>query len=299
MTDVSVVIVSYNTRPLTLDVLQRLPEAYAGRCSVEVIVVDNASTDGSADAICARFPAVTVARSSTNLGFAGAVNLAAERARGRYLLLLNPDTQPDGAFIAELVEYAEKHPERGIYGGRTMHQDGRDFLAGYAFPSLWGYFFFATLLSKVYHPEELPRLDRSSPVAVPALSGCLLMIDLELFRQLGGFDPRFFMYSEDTDLCWRAALVGAQPTLVPAARVIHLGGASSTSAGKLEMLLKGKISFLHKHWPPHRAKLAQQLLFAGVALRALARREPWLTAWRNRSSWRHGWPANNIDVSAA
>lgn len=315
MIDVSVIIVSYNTRELTLATLATLhdqrnfgelavSQALPGsnfpeteqilHRGIEVIVVDNASTDGSADAICAAFPAVTVARSNVNLGFAPAVNLAAERARGRYLLLLNPDIRPDGPFILELLEFAEKHPSHGIYGGRTMREDGRDFLAGYAFPSIGEYLWFATGLSKLYNPEELPRLDRSRPVHVPALSGCLMLVERELWEALGGFDPRFFMYSEDTDLCWRAAQAGARPVLVPSARVTHLGGRSTSgralpSAAKVEMLLNGKILFLRKHWPSRRARLGRALILCGVALRALAGSEPWRTAWRSRAAWRDGY----------
>ena len=290
MIDVSILMVSYNTRDLTLSALRALPTACPG-VSSEIIVVDNASSDGSADAICDGFPSVHAVRSSENLGFARAVNLAASQARGRYLLLLNPDTLPDGPFVSELVEFAGKHPERGIYGGRTVREDGRDYLAGYKFPTIGLYVWFATGMSILYNLEELPRLDRSKPTAVPALSGCLMLIDRELWTSLGGFDPDFFMYCEDADLCWRAALTGAKPTLVPTARIIHLGGRASTStARKVEMLMKGKISFVRKHWPPAKARLGRLLLLAGVGLRALARREPWLSAWRTRATWRDGWP---------
>jgi N-acetylglucosaminyl-diphospho-decaprenol L-rhamnosyltransferase len=289
MIDVSILMVSYNTRDLTLKALRALPTACPG-LAFEIIVVDNASSDGSADAISDDFPSVHVVRSRDNLGFARAVNLAAGQATGRYLLLLNPDTYPDGPFVAELVEFADKHPECGVYGGRTVREDGRDYLAGYRFPTIGLYLWFATGLSILHNIEELPRLDRSRPTPVPALSGCLLMIDHDLWKSLNGFDPDFFMYCEDADLCWRATLAGAQPTLVPTARIVHLGGRASTStARKVEMLMRGKISFLHKHWPPARARAGRLLLLAGVGMRALLRREPWLSAWRTRSSWRNGW----------
>lgn len=289
MIDVSILMVSYNTRDLTLKALRALPMACPG-LSFEIIVVDNASSDGSADAICDDHPSVQVVRSSVNLGFARAVNLAAAQATGRYLLLLNPDTVPDGPFVAELAEYAGKHPECGIYGGRTVREDGRDYLAGYKFPTLGLYAWFATGFSILYNLEELPRLDRSKPTPVPALSGCLMMIDRDLWESLRGFDPDYFMYCEDADLCWRATLAGARPTLVPTARIIHLGGrASSSTSRKVDMLMRGKISFLHKHWSPRRARLGRFLLLFGVGMRAFLRREPWLTSWRNRASWRDGW----------
>ena len=289
MMDVSILMVSYNTRDLTLASLRALPAACPG-LNFEIIVVDNASGDGSADAISAEFPTVRVERSPENLGFARAVNLAALRATGRYLLLLNPDTLPDGPFVSELVEFAGKHPDCGIYGGRTVREDGRDYLAGYKFPSIPLYLWFATGMSILHNIEELPRLDRSKPTAVPALSGCLLMIDRELWRSLEGFDPDFFMYCEDADLCWRATLAGAHPTLVPSARIVHLGGrASASTARKVELLMKGKISFVRKHWSPARARAGRFLLLTGVFARALVRRDPWLSAWRTRATWRDGW----------
>lgn len=291
MKDVSILMVSYNTRDLTLASLRALPTACPG-LNFEIIVVDNNSCDGSADAISDDFPSVRVVRSASNLGFARAVNLAALHATGQYLMLLNPDTVPDGPFVSELVEFAGKHPERGIYGGRTVREDGRDYLAGYKFPSIPLYLWFATGFSILYNLEELPRLDRSQPTPVPALSGCLLMIERGLWRSLEGFDSDFFMYCEDADLCWRATQAGAQPTLVPTARIVHLGGrASASTARKVEMLMRSKISFLHKHWSPPKARLGRLLLLTGVCARALARREPWLSAWRTRATWRDGWPA--------
>lgn len=298
--DVSIVVISYNTKELTLDMLSRLPAACAG-VTAEIIVVDNASADGSADAICAAFPDLTVARSATNLGFARAVNLAAAQAHGRYLLLVNPDTRPDGPFVTELVETADKNPDAGIYGGRTVREDGSDFLAGYGFPTLWSSFCFAALLStvarrsRVFNPEELPALDRSQPGPVPAISGCLFMINRELFALLGGFDPQYFMYCEDADLCLRATRHGAAPMLVPSARVIHLVGRSSSTSErpgprKVEMLLKGKITFLDKNWSRPRARVGRALLSVGVWLRGVLGKEPWRTVWRNRREWKNGWP---------
>jgi GT2 family glycosyltransferase len=103
------------------------------------------------------------------------------------------------------------------------------------------------------------------------------------------------MYCEDADLCLRATRYGAQPILVPSARVVHLVGRSSSTSdrpgpGKVEMLLKGKITFVDKNWSRPRARLGRFLLNTGVAVRALARREPWRTVWRTRSTWKNGWP---------
>jgi len=301
VTLVSVLVVSYQTRELTTRCLAEL-RAVSNQVPYEVIVVDNASTDGSADAIAALEPSATLVRLPANVGFARAVNAGAKLARGRWLLLVNPDTVPVGDVVAAFVSAAEGEPEARIYTGRTLRSDGTDDgRSCFGLPSLWSLGCFASGLSTVFrrsgwlNPEELPRLDRSVPARVPAASGCLLMIERSLFADLGGFTPDYFMYSEDIDLCARAAMHGARPLLVPQAQVIHFGGASSTSAGKRVMVLRGKCTYLRLRWPARRAALGRALLVAGIALRALASRltgraRYWREVWAQRGTWLAGWP---------
>src|SRR5690606_5415854 len=189
------------------------------------------------------------------------------------------------------------------YAGRTRHPDGTDDgRSGFALPSLWGMWCFATGLATVFrrsrwlNPDELPGLDRSRPARVPAASGCLLLVERELFTRLGGFTPDYFMYSEDVDLCARAAELGAYPLLVPAAQVTHVGGASSSGVGKRVMVLRGKAAYLRLRWPRRRAAAGRALLAAGVALRAAGSRltgraRYWREVWAQRATWLPGWPA--------
>ncbi|MEH1013931.1 glycosyltransferase family 2 protein [Micromonospora sp. CPCC 206060] len=298
---VSVIMVSYQTRRLILRALATLRDS-APAVPYEVIVVDNASTDGSAHAVRAEHPDVQVIRLARNIGFGRAVNVGAARARGGYLLLLNPDTEPVGDPVGALVGYARDHPGHRIYAGRTLHTDGTDDgRSVFGLPSLRGHVCYATGLSSVFrrarwaNPEELPGLDRRVGGPVPAASGCLLLIDRALFTGLGGFTPDYFMYSEDVDLCHRAVAHGAQPVLVPAAQVVHVNGAASTGVRKRVMLLRGRITYLRLRWPTRRARTAVRLLVAGVALRALAARlsrrdSPVREVWRQRADWRAGWP---------
>ncbi|MFI6761419.1 glycosyltransferase family 2 protein [Micromonospora sp. NPDC050417] len=298
---VSVVVVSYQTRDLIRRALGTLrTSSPAG--SYEVIVVDNASTDGSAEAVENEFPEARVVRLTRNVGFGRAVNVGASRARGTWILLLNPDTQPVGDVIGEFVAYARANPEHRVYTGRTLHDDRTDDgRSAFALPSLWGYVCFATGLSTVFrrsrlfNPEELPGLDRSAPARVPAASGCLLLLQRSLFAELGGFLPDYFMYSEDIDLCHRATLLGASPVLVPGARVVHVGGASSTGVNKRIMLLQGKTTYLRLRWSPRRAAAGRALLAAGVAVRAAGARLTgragyWRQVWAARRTWLAGWP---------
>ncbi len=305
--DVSVVIVSYNTRDLTLRCLRELIDSRTPQVRFDVTVVDNASNDGSADAIAEHFPEVRLLRLTENVGWGRGVNRGAVACDGEYLLLLNPDTVPVGQVVADLFTFAEQRPDHGIYTGRTLLADGTD--DGYScwgLPSLWSQFTFATGLSTAFprhhwaNPEGLPRYDRRSTREVPAVSGCLLLIRRELFCQLGGFDPQFFLYSDDIDLCARAVALGARPVLHPGAAVIHVGGASSSSDGQRIKILRGKATYLRRHWSRPRARLGVGLLITGVGLRALGKRLlgadrsrgiDWVTVWQQRRAWAAGWPA--------
>lgn len=298
---VSVIIVSYQTRELMLRALATLMATPSAE-PYEVIVVDNASTDGSAAAVTAAFPDVRVIRLAHNVGFGRAVNVGATEARGDWLLLLNPDTEPVGDLVGRIAAFARANPDQRLYAGRTLRPDGLDDgRSVFGMPSLWSCLCFATGLSTLFrrsrllNPEELPGLDRATPVRVPAVSGCLLLLDRALFSQLGGFTPDYFMYGEDMDLCLRAARLGAQPVLVPQARVVHHNGAASTSANKRVMLMRGKMTFLRSRWSGPRSRLGRGLLAAGIAARAAGARLTgragyWREVWHRRDVWLPGWP---------
>ncbi|WP_328468550.1 glycosyltransferase family 2 protein [Actinoplanes sp. NBC_00393] len=305
--DVSVVIVSYNTRELTLRCLGQLLDSRTADVSFDVTVVDNASSDGSADAIAQAFSEVRLIRLTENVGWGRGVNRGAVASSGEYLLLLNPDTAPVGHPVAELFRFARQHPRHRIYTGRTLHADGTDDMyCCWGLPSLRGYLGFATGLSTLFpgsrltNPEGLPGYDRRSVREVPAVSGCSMLIERELFHRLEGFDPQFFLYSDDIDLCARAAGLGARPVVVPDAAVIHVGGASSSSEGQRIRILRGKATYVRRHWSRPRAGIALALLQAGVGLRAAgkavlgrdrSRGVDWAAVWSDRHTWAAGWPA--------
>ena len=305
--DVSVVIVSYNTEELTRRCLRQLLDSATDDVSFDVTVVDNASSDGSADAIAREFPAVRLIRLPVNVGWGRAINRGVVASSGGHVLFLNPDAAPVGSPVAELFRFARRKPGNGIYTGRTLHGDGSDDMyCCWGLPSLRGYFGFATGLSTVFprsswaNPEGLPGYDRRSEREVPAVSGCCMLVERELFNRLGGFDPQYFLYSDDIDLCTRAAALGARPVVVPAAAVVHVGGASSSSEGQRIKILRGKATYLRRHWSPVRARLGLGLLAAGVGLRAAgkvalgrdrSRGVDWPAVWRERRTWSAGWPA--------
>lgn len=298
----SVLVVSYRTRDLTLACLRSLFRETHGM-SFEVLVVDNASDDGSAAAIAEAFPDVQLVALEKNVGFAAANNIAAGRAQGEYLLLLNPDTEVHDEAIQRMMEFARTRAAAGIWGGRTLFPDGRlNPGSCWAAPTVWSTFLLALGLSNRFrslNPEALGRWNRDSEREVEIVSGCFLLIDASLWRRLGGFDPAFFMYGEDADLCLRARRLGARPTITPRAEIMHIGGASErVRAGKMVRLFRAKAQLFARYWSPLRGRIGVRLLDLWALLRYLAfavlgrisrsRREQllqWRSVWRAREEW--------------
>lgn len=302
----SVLIVSYNTREMTLACLRSVFEETV-RTSFELIVVDNQSEDGSADSIKAEFGGrVRLIRAESNLGFAAANNLAAEEARGDHLLLLNPDTVVLDGAIDKLMDFARERPEAKIWGGRTVFEDGSLNVAScWRRMTIWSLLCRALALtrllerSSVFNPEAYGGWDRSTVRQVDIVSGCFLLIERALWNQLRGFDPAFFMYGEEADLCLRARRRGARPVITPAATIVHHGGASEkVRADKLVRLLKAKALLIRRHMPAWRRPIALALLAVWPLSRSFTSRRnasnppdhdegaaAWATAWRRRADW--------------
>lgn len=305
--DLSIIVVSYNTRALTLACLDSV-FAETRRTSFELIVVDNASSDGSADAIAARFPDVPLIRAQSNLGFAGANNLGARRARGELILLLNPDTVVLDSAIDTLTAYARRRPDSMIWGARTLFPDRRLNPAScWRDMDLWNLACRATGLtglfpsSPIFNAEAYGGWRRDDEREVDIVAGCVLMLPRALWERLDGFDLRFAMYGEETDLCARARALGARPHICPQAEFIHYGGASErVRADKMVRLLKAKTTLIQKHWrwPARLIGLGLFMLWPWsrhVAERILAlfghsRDGAWTEIWRRRDEWRGGFP---------
>lgn len=253
--DVSIIVVSFNTADLTLACLESVYRE-TSTSSTEVIVFDNASSDGSASAVEVEYPNAILSANASNLGFATANNVAASRANGRYILLLNPDTVVLREAIDKLVRFAERHPEYGIYGSRTVFPDGRlNPTSCWGKPTVWNSFCRATGLSALAKNSEFLCSDtyggwqRDSVREVDLVSGCFLLIRRELWEELGGFDTSYFMYGEDWDLCLRARALGARCVLCPDAEIIHYGGASEpVRADKLVRLFETRVKLYRTHW---------------------------------------------------
>lgn len=305
--DVSIIIVSYNTRQMTLDCLASI--ARETDASHEVIVVDNNSTDGSADAIAANAPWARLIRRSDNLGFARANNLAAAGARGRFILLLNPDTVILDHAVDRLIGFAERRPDAMIWGGRTIFADGSlNATNCFRSPSPWSMLCRATGLAaafprhRILNSEEYGGWARDRERAVDIVTGCFLLIRNATWQTLGGFDPAFYMYGEEVDLCLRARRIGAAPRVTPDATIIHHGGASEiTRANKMVKVLTAKSTLIRRHWPAALRPIGLSLLAAWPAGRAFAMAmqrsvaggsaasTEWGEVWQRRSEWLGGY----------
>jgi len=305
----TVIVVSYNTRALTLKCLQTL-HAATHETAFRTVVFDNASTDGSAAAIAAAFPQVELIANDENLGFAAANNRVAAQARTEWLLLLNPDTEVHDGAVDRLLAFARAHPRAGITGGRTVFPDGSLNIAScWNRITPWSAFCNAAGLSSafprssLFNPEAIGGWARDSVREVDIVVGCFLMIRRDLWNDLGGFDLKYFMYGEEADLCLRARAMGFRPMITPEAEIMHLVGASSTAvARKYSMIAKARVTLIRDHWPRAWVPfgLAMMRLWAGsraALLGGLARltgrkrdaAAKWAEIWRDRHDWLEGY----------
>jgi len=224
-------------------------EAAVGSCLAsglspgQVTVVDNGSDDGTAELVAERFPQVRLCRLDRNLGFAAANNLAARDLPGRALLLLNPDAVLLGDALPVMLAALAADPHRGAISPRIDRPDGRlDAACRRSFPTpltaLWRLGGMSRLRpeSSRFGAYNLTHLPVDQPTEIDSGSGACLLLRREVWERLGGFDPRFFMYGEDLDLCWRLRELGFTVRYEPAARVIHRKGTSSRQVA-LPMLI--------------------------------------------------------------
>lgn len=298
---VSIIIVSYNTREMTLEAITSARAET--RTPHEILVIDNASSDGSAEAIARAFPDIDLMAETENHGFAKANNIAALRARGEYLLLLNPDTVVLDGAIDRLLAFAEARPEARIWGGRTLFGDrSLNPTNCWDHMTVWSLFCRVSGLSAllpasgVFNPEAYGGWPRDTVREVGIVTGCFLLIRRHFWKELGGFDPTFVMYGEEADLCLRAAARGARPAITPDARIVHyVGASSSVRAQKQVMVMRAKMTLVRRHFRGWKAPAGRLLLRAWACSRAMVtwlrgRSDGWAEVWRRRRDWLGGYP---------
>lgn len=230
----SVIIASYNTCHLLDECLHALTEAVEPAGGLEIIVVDNASADGSPAMVAAKYPQVTLIASDVNLGFAAANNRGTAVARGQYVLFLNSDTRVSSEALLQPLAYLQAHPEIGAVTVKLLYPTGqRDPDNHRGFPTPWnalchfaglGHVFPNAPLFNGYY-QSYQDFDCTHPVDV--IAGSFMMMPMALCRQLGGWDETYFFYGEDIDFCYRIRQAGYQIIYYPHVAVLHYKGASS------------------------------------------------------------------------
>jgi GT2 family glycosyltransferase len=307
---VTTIIVSFNTKDLTLRAIETLL-AETRTTPMRVVVIDNQSKDGSAEAIETAFPEIELIRSGENLGFARANNVVAETASSEWLLLLNPDTEVLDGAVDKLMAFARAHPDHGIYGGRTVFAD-RALNPGSCWNRMtpWSTFCSATGLtalfrsSEFFNPEGFGGWKRDTVREVDIVQGSFFLIRRAIWEDLGGFDLRYFMYGEEADLCLRAKAKGWRPVITPEAEIIHLAGAASPTRGDKQVLLaRGRAALIRDHWPSWQVPFGLACQWLSSAIRVLGfrvmqalkgdrfaeRAEAARMVWVKRAEWMQGY----------
>lgn len=273
--DLSVCLVNWNTRPDLEQAIDAVLKADPG-IGLQVVVVDNGSGDGSAEMVRERFPEVKLIESGENLGFARGYNRAAEEAGGRYLLMLNPDTEAQPGALRELVEFLDSHPKAGAAGPRLVNRDGSLQFSCRLFPRPVAAIFRNTVLGRLVPRNRSTRdylmadWDHDTVRGVDWLSGAAMCIRREAWEEVGGFDEGFFMYAEDIDWCLRAHEAGWGIYYVPSAVIMHRIGRSSDQR-PVKMVIqfhRSMARFYHKHYAPGWPWGMRWLPAAGIWLRA-------------------------------
>lgn len=231
--DLSIVIPSYNTKELLEDCLQSIKEAKT-KVSLEIIVVDNASSDSSIEMVRKKFGEVIVIENRVNKGFAQAVNQGWKKAKGKYILFLNSDTVVKNESLDLLVNYARNNPEVGAVSGKLTLRDGKiDPDAHRGFPTPWSsltfFLGFEKLLpkSRLFAQYHQGWKDRHTIHEIDSGAGALLLVPKRILEELKGWDERYFFYGEDIDLCYRIKQKGYKVVFHPGTEVVHYKGASS------------------------------------------------------------------------
>ncbi len=256
MIDISIIIVNYNVKEFVKNLLHSLHKALENYSS-EIIVVDNASSDGSVENIEEKFPYVKVIANKNNTGFGKANNQGLSIAKGKYIVLLNPDTIVREDTFSKLIEFINGKPEAGMVTCKVLNPDGTLQLAcRRSFPGPWTSFTKIAGLSKLFPKSKffskynLTYLDENKVNEVDAISGSFMLFTREVYEKVGGFDPQFFMYGEDLDLCYRVQQAGYKVFYVPNTEIIHYKGESTkrSSIDETKVFYNAMHLFVKKHF---------------------------------------------------
>jgi GT2 family glycosyltransferase len=271
--DLSIVVVNWNTRDLLRACLVSI-ERTVEHLEYEVLVVDNNSTDGSAELVATEFPGTTLIRNAANVGFARANNQAIAASSGRHVLLLNSDAELLAGTAEAMVRSLDANPRTGVVGVQVLNPDG-SFQASYAdFPGLVGELLLATTLAARLRGAAYPNYAEAQSqddCKVDWVSGACLMARRSAIEDVGPLDETYFMYTEETDWCYRFKRRGWEVQYLASARVLHWGSQSSRRVPerRRSLVYRSKWLFMRKHRGLAAAELFRALLWAASALKLI------------------------------
>lgn len=290
--DVSVIIVSWNTQALLKSCLESI-RMRAGDVNLEIIVVDNASSDGSSKMVKREFPDVKLLQNSTNGGYAAAVNMGLLIGKGRYFLVLNSDTEIFDRAIEKCVGYSDEHPDVAVTGCQVWEDETTVQITCFQFPSLLNLILETCGLNRLFRHnrffgrEWMVWWDRDSERVVDVVSGMFMLVRCEAVEQVGPMDEDYFLLFEETDWCYRFHRAGWKNAFWPGARIMHVhGGSQSIKQVNVKMMVQFRKSMLiffrkHRSYPVY--LLARLILSGQCLLRTMA----WGLIWVWRSVQRH------------
>jgi len=273
--ELSVIIVSYNTSALLRNCLSSLQQAEE-EAALEIIVIDNASRDGSAEMVTQEFPHIMLIKNPSNAGFAAANNQGLRVARGKFLLLLNSDTEVRTGALAHCRDFLRARSEAGIVGCKLLNADGSVQPSCESFLSLSNLFFENFFWEKIFPRSRwfgrraLSYFAYDRVLQVDYVKGAFLMITRRAFEDLGLLDEKFFFYAEEMDWCYRARQKGWQVYFTPGGEVLHYGGQSSdpVSPATFVQLHRARYQFYRKHHNAFSSAIARVIMASGALLRA-------------------------------
>jgi len=263
--DLSVIIVNWNTRDLLCQCLDSLFQKVK-EIDTEIFVVDNGSTDGSVAAVREKFPGVRLIENPVNLGFAKANNQALSVSKGRYLLLLNPDTQVKDEAIERMLSFMSAHVEAGLVGAQLLNADESKQNSIANFPSLATELLNKSLLRRLF-PEKFPgkETDYAGPIEVDSVIGACMLVRREAVEQVGLLDEEFFLFLEETDWCYRMRNAGWKIYHIPQAEIFHFQG-KSAEAEKGKARIEYYRSRYH-YFRKNRGSFQSSVLFIGLIIK--------------------------------
>ena len=251
---ISIIIISYNTKAL----LKQCIESFKKNEDIpfEIIVVDNASKDGSVDMVRRNYPDIKIIENSANIGFAKANNIGIRMSEGNYICLANSDTIVKNDTLISLYNRMKDNKDVGIIGPKLLNIDGTLQLSCKSFPSLWIFTKKALFLHRLFpkslfwSEEEMPESSHNAESYVDAIAGAFLFVRKKAIDSVGLLDDRFFFYGEDIDWCKRFKLSGWRVMYSPNVAIFHIGGASSINnpIKFYTLLRKAKCYYLDKHF---------------------------------------------------